>query len=225
MRIKRIKTTHNKPNSDKCPRDYLFASNIDESTFERLWVGCGLFRAVTATLWKPQRAVLYRIMPKNQHEHFREAFANSLSRLLSQMNLAACTRDWESSGSCRVCGTHTSKEPDYAFRPGPIPTSGHSPPPSLILEVGVQWWPENAPVRPRMVGTIHGNTSSPFKVVIEVWKECPFDTQHDTGNSPSIRFQRTQHIEIEGGVILTEDQAIRAIERSKRSAELYSLTV
>ncbi|CAG8941101.1 unnamed protein product [Penicillium salamii] len=41
-----------------------------------------------ATLWKPQRAVLYRIMPNNQHWHFREAFANSLSVHLWQMNLS-----------------------------------------------------------------------------------------------------------------------------------------
>ncbi|CAG8941098.1 unnamed protein product [Penicillium salamii] len=204
--VENIKDTHNNPN--KPPVNYLFASNIDKDTFERLWTDYGLFHAVTATLWKPQRAVLYRIMPNDQHEHFRWGFACILTTCLLQMNLSFSTRDWEPSGSARIQGRFTSKEPDYSFRPGPIPISGHSPPPSLILEVGVsesysyllgdvQWWSTNAPVRPGIVVVIYTTSSSPFRVVIEVWQDCPCDTRH----ASHTRFQRDQRIEIEGGVI------------------------
>ncbi|CAG7982523.1 unnamed protein product [Penicillium salamii] len=210
--VTRIKRIHSNPKETKPPTNYLFASDIDEDTFERLWSDCRLFHGTTVTLWRSQRAALYRIMPNHQHEHFCQGFASIMIECLLQMHLSFSNRDFEPSGSERIRGVSTSKEPDWAFRPGPIPSSGHSPPPSLILEVGVsesysyllgdvQWWSTNAPVRPGMVVVIHATSSPPFRVVIEVWQDCAFDTQHNTRIAPHTRFQRDQRIEIEGRVI------------------------
>ncbi|CAG8424969.1 unnamed protein product [Penicillium salamii] len=211
--IANIKNIHlAAPDPLKARVSYLLATELNESTFHQLWSNSGFFHGVTATLWKRPRTALYRIMPNNQHECIRDVFFYALGMLLLEMNLSALDGDFKPSGSGRIYGVETSKEPDFAFRPGPRLASGDLQPPSLILEVGVSesypqllqdvnWWSESAPVRPGIVVLIYVKTRPAFRVNFEVWTESPAPSRYNTRSAPPTRLQRSQHVYVEANVV------------------------
>lgn len=209
--IERIKDT-GAPNTSKQRISYLLAKDLDEKTFDRIWLEQNLFRAVTATLWKEPRTVLYRIMPNLQHEGMIARFRSRLLQPLMEMGLSDLRKDFASFGSARVYGHGTAKEPDYSFYPAGSLNPGSTRGPSLVLEVGVSdsyhrllqdahWWYSNSPIRPNLVVLIHAAMSPKFSVCMEVWTDTHVNNRYSTRSSTSSRLERSQQVRVEDNVV------------------------
>ncbi|KAJ5333452.1 uncharacterized protein N7506_007235 [Penicillium brevicompactum] len=135
--IEDIKDTHVSPPRPQNPKmSYLLVEELDWETFDRLWHDSNLLKAVTATLWRANRTVIFRIMPNRQHEGLRSRFDEILLRVLLTMHLEPMTHGFRCFRSARVYGDQTTKEPDCSFYPPASLGPGITPSPSLVLEEG-----------------------------------------------------------------------------------------
>lgn len=209
--IEKIKDTHFSPPRPQKPRmSYLLVEELDRETFDRIWHDSNLLKAVTATLWRANRTILFRIMPNRQHEGLRSSFDEILLRVLLAMHLEPMTHGFRCFRSARVYGDQTAKEPDCSFYPPASLGPGITPSPSLVLEVGVsesysrilqdaQWWHTNAPTRPGLMVLMHTTRSPRFRVDIEIWTHIC--NQCGSRKSAPSHLQKSQHLYVQGNAV------------------------
>ncbi|KUM56098.1 hypothetical protein ACN42_g11128 [Penicillium freii] len=193
---------------------FIYLQDTGKELFSKIKDDQELFPGVRVTISYLRREVLFKIMPRHQHDSIIGMFSQALAIQLFLMGLSGENAAFVSRPSPRTEGRSVAKEPDWWLSPVDIfdGMGGGAGFPTLALEVGVsesysqlckdaQWWYSNSDHLTKCVVIISTTRNPTWLVDVEVWSEGPHPNPHETRNRVDTSFRPTQRVTYRDGRI------------------------